>query len=255
MGQATRRGDVSGDHRQLDCVSGQAGRIELDSRQKEVRAGRVRAIPPTSYRSNKLGYDADVRDIFSRIERDHRKIIGILDALEIEVDSNGDASHIFVLRRRRKLAQQLVIEESRHEAAEEIYLWPAVRETVDAGRGRAESGVRQEGKAKRMLQHLDKAASRGRDDNPRAVEDLLPSVSEALREHISYEESAVLPRLRLSLSDADAARLGLMYENAKTSGPTRPHPMTPPLPGILRTVGKAAAAMDTARDVVTRRGK
>lgn len=193
-----------------------------------------------------------MRDIFSRIERDHQKIIGILDALETQVEDDNQAS---TARRRRKLAQQLVIEESRHEAAEEMYLWPAVRETVDTGRGRAESGVRQESAAKRMLQRLDKSVSRVRDGSPEFVQDLMPSLSEALREHIAYEESNVLPRLRLSLSEASAAHLGVMYEKAKASGPTRPHPMTPPLPGVLRTVGKAAAALDTTRDLITRRGR
>lgn len=193
-----------------------------------------------------------MRDIFSRIERDHRKIIGILDALETEVE---DEKHASAARRRRKLAQQLVIEESRHEAAEEMYLWPAVRETMDAGRGRAESGVRQECVAKRMLQRLDKSVSRIRDGSPEFVENLLPSLSEALRDHIAYEESNVLPRLRLSLAEASAAHLGVMYEKAKSSGPTRPHPMTPPLPGVLRTVGKAAAALDVTRDLITRRGR
>ena len=199
-----------------------------------------------------MGTTLLVRDIFSRIERDHRKSIGILDALETEVDAENPGS---ASRRRRKLALQLVIEESRHEAAEELYLWPAVRETVDAGRGKAESGVRQEGQAKRMLQRLDKVVSRVRDGSPEFLEALLPSVSQTLREHIAYEEATVLPRLRLSLSEAGASRLGLMYENAKSSGPTRPHPMTPPLPGVLRTVGRAAAAVDTARDLITRRGR
>lgn len=194
-----------------------------------------------------------MRDIFSRIERDHRKIIGILDALE-EIAGDGDGEVSWGSR--RKLAQQLVIEESRHEAAEEMYLWPAVRETVDAGRGKAANGVRQEGSAKRLLQRLDKAASKpDRDGEDAAGPGLLSSISAALREHIAYEEATVLPRLRLSLSEADAARLGDMYEHAKASGPTRPHPLTPPLPGVLRTVGKASATLDTARDILMRRGR
>lgn len=201
-----------------------------------------------------LGGDS-VRDVFSRLERDHRKIIGILDALESDPEAAHSEAQESVSRRRRKLVQQLVIEESRHEVAEEIYLWPAVRETVDGGRGRSESGLRQEGQAKRMLNRLDKAASLVRETRSGTVDELLPAVSTALREHIAYEEAEVLPRLRLALGEADAARLGPMYEQARSSGPTRPHPLTPPLPGVLRTVGRAAALTDTVRDIVTRRGR
>lgn len=216
-----------------------------------VRNGSVRESPLPTF----LG-GSSVRDIFSRIERDHRKIIGILDALESEAEAEHPESvRESMSRRRRKLAQQLVIEESRHEAAEEMHLWPAVRETVDGGRALSESGIRQEAKAKRLLHRLDKAASVVRDGDAGEVEELLPHVGAALREHIAYEESKVLPRVRLALGEADASRLGLAYEHSKSSGPTRPHPMTPSLPGVLKTVGRAAAAMDTARDVLTRRGR
>lgn len=161
-----------------------------------VRNGSVRESPLPTFVGG-----GSVRDIFSRIERDHRKIIGILDALE------------------------------------------------------SESGIRQEAKAKWLLHRLDKAASVVRDGGAGEVEELLPHVGTALREHIAYEESKVLPRVRLALGEADASRLGLAYEHSKSSGPTRPHPMTPSLPGVLKTVGRAAAAMDTARDVLTRRGR
>lgn len=74
-------------------------------------------------------------------------------------------------------------------------------------------------------------------------------------EKLASEEAEVLLRLRLGLGEADAAPLGPMYEQARSSGPTRPHPLTPPLPGILRTVGRAVALTDTARDILTRRGR
>ena len=42
---------------------------------------------------------------------------------------------------------------------------------------------------------------------------------------------------------------------AKKAAPTRPHPHTPPKPGVLKTAGVAAAAVDKMRDTATGRGK
>ena len=39
----------------------------------------------------------------------------------------------------------------------------------------------------------------------------------------------------------------------KATAPTRPHPHTPPSPGVLKAAGPAEAAADRARDVVTHR--
>ncbi len=41
----------------------------------------------------------------------------------------------------------------------------------------------------------------------------------------------------------------------RATAPTRPHPHTPPSPGVLRTAGPVAAAADKARDKVTGRGE
>jgi hypothetical protein len=64
------------------------------------------------------------------------------------------------------------------------------------------------------------------------------------REHIAYEETSVWPELRKALSAEEADDLG-----------TRPHPHTPPKPGLLKTAGRAIAAADRVRDAVTGRGK
>jgi hemerythrin superfamily protein len=186
-----------------------------------------------------------VRDLFSAIERDHKRIIGILDAFD--EDSDPDVP----LSRRRKLAQQLVMEESRHEVAEERFLWPAVRELLEGGRQRTETGIRQEQAAKRALSRLEKAASNGGEQ----FEETLTHVARMLRDHVDYEESEALPRLRLRLSAEDASSLGALYEKALASGPTRPHPLTPAVPGILRTAGPAVGVIDSARDFLTRRGR
>ena len=57
---------------------------------------------------------------------------------------------------RKEMVQQLVIEESRHEAVEEMYFWPAVRERVEDGTDLANQAQEQEQEGKVVLGQLDK---------------------------------------------------------------------------------------------------
>jgi hypothetical protein len=72
--------------------------------------------------------------------------------------------------------------------------------------------------------------------------------------HIAFEETQVWPGLRLVLSAQTAAELGTKIAEGKKTAPTRPHPHTPPSPGVLKAAGPAVAAADKARDAVTGRG-
>jgi hypothetical protein len=57
---------------------------------------------------------------------------------------------------RKKMTQELIIEESKHEALEEMYFWPAVREHLPAGDTLADEATGQEQEAKQVLADLDK---------------------------------------------------------------------------------------------------
>ena len=119
-------------------------------------------------------------DVFTVLAQDHQEVKAMLAELERgPTKATGATEDQLALR--KKMTEQLIIEESRHEALEEMYFWPAVR---------AET----------------------------------------------------------------SAELGTKIAGGKTSAPTRPHPHTPPSPGVLKTAGPAVAAADKARDAVTGRG-
>ena len=61
--------------------------------------------------------------------------------------------------------------------------------------------------------------------------------------------------LRAVLTPAEAADLGNKIIESKKAAPTRPHPHTPPSPGILKTGGPVVGAADRARDAATGRGE
>jgi hemerythrin-like domain-containing protein len=187
-------------------------------------------------------------DVFDVLGADHADVKHMLAELEASPDQSAGATEA-VLAARGKLTERLIIESSKHEAVEEQYFWPAVRDRVAGGDQLADHAIGQEDEAKHVLARLDKLA-------PGDAEfgELLTEFIPAAREHISYEEEQVWPRLRQSLSAAEADELGQKLAAAKKTAPTRPHPGTPASPGVLKTAGPAVAATDKLRDAATGRG-
>jgi hypothetical protein len=155
-----------------------------------------------------------------------------------------------VLAARKKLTQQLIIDESGHEAIEEQYFWPAVRGRLPNGDQLADQAIGQEQQAKRVLARLDTM-----DPSDGDFDELLSEFIGAAREHIAFEESKVWPGLRAALTAQEADDLGDKLLKARQSAPTRPHPNTPASPGLLKTAGPAVSAADKLRDAATGRGK
>ena len=187
-------------------------------------------------------------DVFTVLAKDHEEVKGMLAELEKgPTRATGASEEQLVLR--KKMAEELIIEESRHEALEEMYFWPAVREHLSAGDTLADTATEQEQAAKQVLTELDKLQA---DDAE--FERLLATFITDAREHIAFEETQVWPGLRTALNAEKAAELGTKIAEGKKTAPTRPHPHTPPSPGVLKAAGPAVAAADKARDAVTGRG-
>ena len=188
-------------------------------------------------------------DVFTVLAKDHEEVTGMLAELEKGPTMATGASEEQLMLR-KKMAQELVIEESRHEALEEMFFWPAVREHLPDGDRLADEATSQEQEGKQVLHDLDKLEA-----GEAEFERLLGTFIKAGREHIAFEETRVWPAFRATLSAEKAEELGTKIAEGKKSAPTRPHPHTPPSPGVLKTAGPAAAAADKARDAVTGRGR
>ena len=185
---------------------------------------------------------------FDVLKNDHEQVKRLLSQFEAAPAASGTNDSL--LAARKKMAETLVIEESKHEAVEEMYFWPAVRKHLPDGDKLADEAIGQEQEGKRILDKLDKLDA----DSPEFVM-LLGEFTKAARDHIAFEETRVWPALRSAMSESEAADLGDSLEQAKKTAPTRPHPHTPASPGVLKTAGPAAAAADRARDAATGRGQ
>ena len=186
-------------------------------------------------------------DVFEILGGDHAVIKRMLDALERSPDNTTGATAA-VVSARKAVAEQLIINCSGHEAAEEQHFWPAVRQRLPDGNDLADQGIEQERVAKQMLNELGKLAGPQHEFDA-VVDTLIP----ACRAHIEFEETRVWPGLRKVLSPDELQELGKKITKAKSRGPTRPHPRTPPTPAVLATVGPAVAVIDKLRDAVVGR--
>ena len=187
-------------------------------------------------------------NVFDILRADHREVEQMLAALE---GNPAQASRATPMRpeARKQLAEKLIIESSKHEAAEEEYFWPVVRDRLPDGDQLADHAIAQETDAKQVLARLEKLSA-----GQAEFSELLSKYIPAAREHIGYEEGVVWPTLQAVLTAAEAEDLGKDISIAKEIAPTRPHPHIPPQPGVLKTAGPAVAAADKVRDELSGRG-
>jgi hypothetical protein len=185
---------------------------------------------------------------FDVLASDHEQVKQLLAQFEAAPAASGVNDSL--LEARKKMAETLVIEESKHEAVEEMYFWPAVRKLLPDGDKLADQAISQEQEGKELLAKLDKLDA----GNPE-FDRLLGEFIKAARDHIAFEETQVWPALRTAMTETEAFDLGDSLEQGKKTAPTRPHPHTPPSPGVLKAAAPAAAAADRARDAATGRGR
>lgn len=186
-------------------------------------------------------------DVFEVLARDHAEVKQMLSQLEMGAMRQARPS-AEQLEQRKKLAEQLIIEESKHEAVEEMYFWPAVRRHLEDGDDLANQAQDQEQEGKAVLGKLDKLAPEDEE-----FEAQLAQFTQAGRAHIAFEETSVWPYLRAAMTAGEADDLGRELAAAKKTAPTRPHPKTPASPGVLKAAGPAVAAADRLRDAATGR--
>lgn len=169
-------------------------------------------------------------DLVSVITQDHNAVRQRLS--EFDSASPGSREELFW-----KLTDQLV----RHEVAEQVVVYPALRELPGGGEV-ADVRIAEEEKAEKLLasmEHLDPTG----EEFARAIEEL----SEAVLEHALKEEAEVLP---LFLAHEESGRLQYLaqkFKGAKLGAPSHPHPHLPSSPAAHKVLGPIAAFFERAR--------
>jgi len=179
------------------------------------------------------------------LTRDHNQVKALQQQLETLPSHRSQ---------RKSIVDMITVKLSEHEAVEEQYFWPAVREAMPDGDRWADEAIEQEQQGKDTLTALGKL-----EPDTDEFEELVEKLVLLLRKHVAYEEKLFL-ELKSAMPDEARRELGDKLLAAKKLAPTRPHPHTPASPTVLNTAGVAAAAVDKVRDAVgdrpaKRRGK
>jgi Hemerythrin HHE cation binding domain len=178
-------------------------------------------LPPT-------GGEIPGRSIVEVVAAQHRELLALTERLS---ESPED----------RDVASVLVATLSRHLAAEEQYLYPAVRTAVPGGEQIADRELAEDQTILEQLRDLERTGD---------GQELL---GDAVRRHVAADAEELLPLLEQMVPPEDLVRLGNRFETAEEAAPTRPHPGTPSTPPWNKVVDPLVGVADKIRDVISSR--
>jgi hemerythrin superfamily protein len=177
------------------------------------------------------------RDVVDILTTDHHEVMDLL----VQIPSADPGQ-------RRDMVETIIAELMRHSVAEEMYVYPAMKDHLPNG----EEEVRHDTAEHQQLVELMKELEDVDTADPRFLE-TLGRLEAVLRDHVSDEESDQFPLLRAHLSREQLVEIGTKVEAAKKAAPTRPHPSAPHSELFHKTLGPGVGLVDRLRDKLTGR--
>jgi hemerythrin superfamily protein len=185
--------------------------------------------------TNSAGTNLDVVDILTA---DHRDMIGLIE----QIESTTDVSQ------RRDLADTLIAEVMRHAVAEEMYVYPAIKDHVPNGADEVEHDKKEHDEIVKLMKQLEKV-----EPSDQTFMELVRQLQAQLSHHANDEESDQFPKLRVHIPGEKLVDMGEKVEKAKKLAPTRPHPSAPHSELFHKTVGPGIGMVDRLLDKLTGR--
>jgi hemerythrin superfamily protein len=133
----------------------------------------------------------------------------------------------------------------RHEVAEELVVYPALRSDASGGDREADARIHEQSEAEEMLAEMQNLDACTAEFQAKFVK-----LREAVLQHAKAEESGAFVMLGQAENTDARAKLGARYESAKASAPTHPHPHSPDTPPGNKILGPVAAFADKLRDAI-----
>lgn len=179
--------------------------------------------------------DQDVLDVLTT---DHREFTELVR----DISSTKDPAQ------RRDLADRLIAELVRHSVAEEMYVYPTMREHLPDGPAAVEHDTSEHKELERLMKELE-----GADASDSEFLAVLGRLEMVLADHVRDEEAEQFPQLRVHVSAQELVELKGKVETAKKLAPTRPHPAAPNAELFHKAVGPGVGLVDRLRDKLTGR--
>jgi hypothetical protein len=132
--------------------------------------------------------------------------------------------------------------------AEEMYVYPAMRDHLPDGDEAVEHDTQEHKELEKLMKRLEGADAAGAE-----FMDIVGQIREVLDDHVSDEEDEQFPKLRAHIPAEKLVELKGKVETAKKLAPTRPHPMAPNAELFHKMVGPGVGLVDRLRDKLTGR--
>ncbi len=179
--------------------------------------------------------DLDVVDLLTT---DHHEVLGLLDEIRTSTSAG----------RRRELADVVIGELVRHSVAEEMFVYPAMRQHLPDGDAAVEHDVAEHKQLEKLMKDWEGADAADAD-----FDRVLTELEQVLRDHVDDEETEQFPQLRQHIPHAELVGMAARVEAAKKVAPTRPHPLAPNNALFHFVVGPGVGLVDRLRDAWTDR--
>jgi len=177
------------------------------------------------------------QDVVDLLTADHHEVLALVEQIPSAEPE-----------RRRDMADTVIAELMRHSVAEEMYVYPAMRDQLPDGESEVQHDIEEHQQLEEVMKELESVDSA----DPRFLE-TLGRLEAVLRDHVSDEESDQFPQLRSRFSTAELVEMGQKVETAKKAAPTRPHPGAPHSELFHKTVGPGVGLVDRLRDKLSGR--
>ena len=176
-------------------------------------------------------------DVLTELIKDHNEVRELFAKL-----SNGAVGD-----EREQLVREMTEELVKHSVAEEVYLYPLIREVLPGGDSTADHEIEEHSEVEKALKQLEKL-----DPDETAYQSTIDKVIKDVSHHAQEEEDDVFPQLRQRCTSDQLYELGDKVRSLKRIAPTHPHPSAPNTPPGNKIVGPATGLVDRVRDALTR---
>jgi hemerythrin superfamily protein len=178
------------------------------------------------------------RDVVDVLTADHREVTELIGRIQTTADH----------KERRDLADVVISELVRHSVAEEMFVYPAMRQHLPDGEQAVEHDKEEHKELERTMKELE-----GIDATEPRFDELVGQLARTLEDHVQDEERDQFPQLRARVPREQLVQMATNVEAAKKVAPTRPHPDSPNSALFHLTVGPGVGLVDRLRDKLSGR--
>jgi hemerythrin superfamily protein len=177
-------------------------------------------------------------DVLDVLITDHREVLELVSEIRATTDP----------AQRRERTDILISELVRHSVAEEMYVYPVIRDHLPNGEQVVQHDIEEHDQLERIMKELE-----GADPSGAGFMVLIDELETTLRNHVRSEEDEQFPKLRAQVPEEKLVELRDKVETAKRLAPTRPHPNAPNAELFHKLVGPGVGLVDRLRDRLTGR--